>query len=214
MLMDEEDRFRAERSREQVGAVMIGITLSSEQIRRAPTEVRRWIENEIATSLGFQVQATGAQGQAAQLVGCSHDELAGVLSLIRGVFPVLNVFFELGRKGIGFAEGRLEAYRLSDIQHHTRLQSPEQVVSCLNVINESLQRVRGSAGASFYGTDGDYCFVATETQQNIRRLWLELISEGEADAASAESSGDEPELAEPVPAGDRPEVSALRPTAS
>jgi len=186
---------------------MIGITLSSEQIRRAPAEVRRWIENEIATSLGFQVQGTGSAGQAAQLVACSYDELARVLSLIQGVFPVLNVFFELGRKGIGFAEGRLEAHRLSDIQHHTRLQSPERVVSCLNVINEALQRVRGSSGASFYGTDGDYCFVAAETQQNIRRLWLELIADREAVSAPAESFGNEPVLEGSVPADDRPTAS-------
>lgn len=189
------------------GAVMIGFTLSSEQIRRAPAEVRRWIENEIATSLGFQTQATDSEGQAAQLAGCSDEELARVLPLIQGVFPVLNVFFELGRKGIGFAEGRLEAYRLSDIQHHARLQSPEQVISCLNVINESLQRVRGGAGAPFYGTDGDYCFVATQTQQNIRRLWLELIANREADVPSAESSGGELALEESVPPDDRPAAS-------
>jgi molybdenum-dependent DNA-binding transcriptional regulator ModE len=183
---------------------MIGITLSSEQIRRAPTEVRRWIEKEIPTSLGSQVQATGSESQAGQLVECSYDELARVLSLIQGVFPVLNVFFELGRKGIGFAEGRLEAYRLSDIQHHARLQSPERVISCLNVINESLQRVRGSTAGSFFGTDGDYCFIATATQRNIRRLWVELIADREADVPSAESSGDEPALEESVSPDDRP----------
>ncbi len=33
---------------------MIGITLSSEQIRTAPAEVRRWIEREVMTSLGLQ----------------------------------------------------------------------------------------------------------------------------------------------------------------
>ena len=32
---------------------MIGITLSSEQIRAAPADVRRWIEREVMTSLGL-----------------------------------------------------------------------------------------------------------------------------------------------------------------
>jgi hypothetical protein len=187
---------------------MTGITLSSEQIRRAPAEVRRWIEHELATSLGFQVQATDSERQTPQLVGCSHDELVTVLSGIQGVFPAVNVFFELGRKGISFAQGRLEAYRLSDIQHHTRLQSPEQVLSCLNLIDESLRRARGSAGASFYGADGDYCFVATETQQNIRRLWFELLVRSESANRPAESgSGDGPALKEPVPTSDRPNAS-------
>jgi hypothetical protein len=36
------------------GAAMIGITLGSEQILRAPTEVRRWIEHEVTASLGLQ----------------------------------------------------------------------------------------------------------------------------------------------------------------
>ena len=35
---------------------MIGITLTSEQIRTAPAEVRRWIERQVATSLGLHIQ--------------------------------------------------------------------------------------------------------------------------------------------------------------
>lgn len=152
---------------------MTGITLSAEQIRQAPAEVRRWIEHEVATALGLQVQTT--QRELPELVGCGHDELKAVLSLIQGVFPAVNVFFELGRKGTSCAQDRLEAYRLSDIQLHTRLQSTEQVLYCLNLINEALHQARGSTGDSFYGTEGDYCFIATETQQNIRSLWFELI---------------------------------------
>lgn len=180
---------------------MTGITLSSEQIQRAPPEVRRWIEHEVAASLGLRVQASDSRRETPQLVGCSPDEVAGVLSLIQGVFPAVNVFFELGRKGASFAQDRLEAYRLSDIQHHTRLQSPAQVISCLNLIDDALHRVRGSTGASFSGTDGDYCFVATETQQNIRRLWLELVGRGEGAPAPAEaSSEEEPAVHVSVPA--------------
>jgi hypothetical protein len=184
---------------------MIGITLASEQIREAPPEVRRWIEHEVATSLGFPVPAADSQRQPAQLAACSQDELAAVLSLIQGVFPAVNVFFELGRKGASYAQDRLEAYRISDIQHHTRLQRPEQVISCLNLINEALHRARGSAGASFYGTDGDYCFVATETRQNIRRLWFDLVGRGDMAAAPAESaSGNGPALPESGPQNAQP----------
>jgi hypothetical protein len=184
---------------------MTGITLSSEQIRRAPPEVRRWIEHELAASLGLQVQPTDSERQGPQLVGCSYKELVGVLSGIQGVFPAVNVFFELGRKGASFAQDQLEAYRISDIQHHTRLQSPEQVISCLNLIDEALNRVRGSPGASFYGADGDYCFIATETQRNIRRLWFELLSRSEGAHAPAESApGEGAVLQEPLPANDQP----------
>lgn len=187
---------------------MTGITLSSEQIRRAPPEVRRWIEHEVAASLGFQPGAEDSQRRPAQLAGCGHDELAAVLQLIQGAFPVVNVFFELGRKGASFAQDRLEAYRLSDIQHHTQLQSPDQVIACLNVIDESLHRVRGSAETSFYGLDGDYCFVARETQQNIRRLWFELIDRAETAPAPAGAGPGDRESGTP---GDRPSASASAP---
>ncbi len=170
---------------------MIGITLSSEQIRRAPGAVRQWIEHEVAASLGFQGPGLDSRRQAGELASCSHDELAAVLSLIQGVFPAVNVFFELGRKGLAVAQDRLAAYRISDIQHHTRLQSAEQVLACLNLINDSFHRVRASASAPFFGTDGDYCLVATETQRNIRRLWFELIGRDEVASNPAEfAAGD------------------------
>ena len=169
---------------------MTSITLSPEQIRGAPPEVRRWIEHEIAASLGLEIRSGDGRRQSAPLAGCSHDELAAILQLIQGAFPVVNVFFELGRKGVAFAHERLEAYRLSDIQHHTQLQSPDQVIACLTLIDEALHRVRGTADASFYGMDGEYCFVATQTQQNIRQLWFELIGRGESAALAPSPPGD------------------------
>jgi hypothetical protein len=158
---------------------MIGITLSSEQILKAPAEVRRWVEHEVAASLGFHEQALESQRQTSPLASASQQELAAVLASIQGVFPAVNVFFELGRKGTGFAQDRLQAYRLVDIQQHTRLQSPEQVISCLDLITATFRQIRGSKDDLFYGTDNNYCFIATETQQNIRRLWVELISNEE-----------------------------------
>jgi len=193
---------------------MIGITLSSEQIQRAPAEVRRWIEREVVTSLGLQVQAMDSQRQTTQLAACSHDDLAAVLSLIQGVFPAVNVFFELGRKGAGFAQDQFEAYRLSDIQHHVRLQSTEQVMACLNLINQAFHQVRGPAAASFYGSDSDYCFVTAETQQNIRRLWFELVGHGESAMArgGVGESGEQAALQGAVAANERPTAS-VNPTA-
>jgi hypothetical protein len=39
---------------------MIPITLTSEQIRNAPTEVRRWIEREVMTSMGAKAVSENA----------------------------------------------------------------------------------------------------------------------------------------------------------
>lgn len=41
---------------------MVGITLTPEQIKGAPVEVRRWMEREVAASLGLQPE-DGAQSQ-------------------------------------------------------------------------------------------------------------------------------------------------------
>jgi hypothetical protein len=116
------------------------------------------------------------------------EELSAILAIIQGVFPAVNVLFELGRKGADVAQGRLQAYRLTDILHHGRLQSIDQVVSCLDFINEAMCRVRGRADATFYGLDDNgNCFVASETQQNIARLWRNVIGHQQISGA-----GDQP----------------------
>ena len=156
---------------------MVGITLNSEQIRQAPPVVQQWIEREVITSLGLQIRPPADEPQSEHLAACTADEVAAILAQIQGVLPAINVFFEFGRQGAVVPQSRVEAYRLLDIVHHTRLQSVAQVVGCLNLINEALGRVRGDAGASFCGFDRDgHCFVALETQQNILHLWQSLIA--------------------------------------
>lgn len=94
---------------------MVGITLSPEQIRAAPPEVRRWLEHELAVSLGLNPPALPiTQPSSPHLAACAPQEAAQVLSLIQGMLPVVNVFFELGREGAAPGEG-IEAFRLADI---------------------------------------------------------------------------------------------------
>lgn len=62
---------------------MVGITLSSEQIRTAPADIRRWIEREVFTSLGLQAAVADANTQREeQLSACSTQEVAAILSQI------------------------------------------------------------------------------------------------------------------------------------
>ncbi len=156
---------------------MFGITLTPEQIRTAPIEVRKWIEREFARSLGLEVHDPKATQAARQhLVACTPEEASAVFSLIRGMLPVVNVFFELGRKGTTLMDEELEAFRIVDMLHHTRLQHPDQVIACLDIINDAIRRVTGDAGATLYALDnsGD-CFIATKTQQSVLRVWQEAI---------------------------------------
>jgi hypothetical protein len=166
---------------------MIGITLSSEQIRGAPAEVRQWIEREVMTSLGLRsMTAEDSKPHGEHLVACSGEEVAAILAQIRGILPAVNVFFEFGRQGTIFGQPSIVAFRLLDIAHHTRLADVSQVVACIEIINQAFGRVCGDATAKFCGFDREgHCFIALETQQNILRLWQNVIASQQL-AASAE----------------------------
>lgn len=192
---------------------MIGITLTSEQIRNAPTEVRRWIEREVMTSLGLQpAPADGGEPEGEHLAVCSAEQARTVLAQIQGVLPVVNVFFELGRQGAIFGQPNVEAYRLLDIAHHTRLPDVSQVVACLDIINQAFSNARGDVTAKFCGIDRDgHCLIAMETQQNILRLWQKVIArqqvvleDDDASAAGPEAAAiasGAPQAAQPAPQG-------------
>ncbi len=176
---------------------MVGITLSSEQVRNAPREVRHWLEQEVLTTFGWQLPA--AQPDSKKLAVCSAEDAFKALSLIREMIPVVNVFFELGHAGASVGEG-VEAFRLTDMQRHARLANAEQVKACLHVINDALRRVRNDDSAVFYGLDDrGYCFIAAETQRAIAQVWQQLVAEraappaqGAAAAAAAQASGNAP----------------------
>lgn len=156
---------------------MIGITLSSDQIRSAPAEVRRWIEREVMTSLGLPAVPADSRPHGEHLAACSEEQAAAILSQIQGVLPAVNVFFEFGRQGAIFGQPNIEAFRLIDIAHHTRLPDVAQVAACLDLINQAFGRACGDASAKFCGFDREgRCFVAAETQQNILRLWQKVIA--------------------------------------
>lgn len=156
---------------------MIGISLSSDQIRTAPAEVRRWIEREVMTSLGLQAAPADSRPQGEHLVACSEEQAAAVLSQIQDVLPAVNVFFEFGRQGAIFGQAGIEAFRLVDIAHHTRLADISQVVACIDLINQAFGRACSDASAKLCGFDHEgRCFIAAETQQNILRLWQKVVA--------------------------------------
>lgn len=171
---------------------MVGITFTTEQIRAAPVEVRHWIERELNASLGLEPDAASAEGARHEhLVACNFEEAAGVLSLIQGMFPVVNVFFEFGRQGASVGREGLEALRLIEIVQHTRLPGVSQVIGCMDIINEALRRVREDKNATLFVLDKrGGCIIAAQTQQSIARLWQRVIGEPEPSVAQlAEPSG-------------------------
>jgi len=189
---------------------MIGITLSPEQIRTAPAEVRRWLRREIADAFDFPLEREIAKPEADHLVICGPDEVAAIYAAIQGMLPVVNVFFELGREGERVGAGAVEAYRLDDMAHHARLQSLEQLDTCLQIIDEAVRAIRNDPGATLYVLDPrGYCLIATATRTNILALWRQLVVSQGGPSVRAAGGAESPVARSASPVF--PEVSARMP---
>ncbi|HVV40963.1 MAG TPA: hypothetical protein VHC94_07845 [Nitrobacter sp.] len=166
---------------------MIGITLSSEQIRNAPADVRHWIEREVMASMnqGPIAENNDKSSHSEHLAACTEEEVAAILTQIRSVLPAVNVLFELSRQGSAYGRPDIAVFRLLDIAGHARLQNVEQVIACLDIIGQAFGRVCGDVDAKFYALDRDgHCFIATETQQSILQIWRKVIAGGQFAANS------------------------------
>ncbi|MGQ0681631.1 hypothetical protein [Bradyrhizobium sp.] len=164
---------------------MIGITLSIEQIRAAPPEVRRWIEHEVIAALGIAAAAPAAapQASASHLVACTQDDVAAVLARIQRYLPAVNVLFEFSRPGISMGQPPLMQFRLMDILHHTRLQNIGRVIECLDAINRALAEVRGDPTLRFCGFDHEgHCLIVPQTQASVAAVWQDTTSAALEDA--------------------------------
>ena len=157
---------------------MTGITLSIEQIRAAPPEVRRWIEHEVIAALGIAAAAPAAQSMpTSHLVACSTDDIAAVLKRVQGFLPAVNVLFEFGRPGLSIGQPPVMPFRLLDILHHTRLSNIGQVIECLEGINRALVEVRGDPSVRFCGFDHEgHCLIKPETQASIAAVWQDMTA--------------------------------------
>ncbi|MDR3529158.1 MAG: hypothetical protein P4L90_01185 [Rhodopila sp.] len=156
---------------------MVGITLSPEQITQAPPEVRRWLEQQVASALGLYRPEPPMRAPERHLVACDPEQAQAILSLIQGILPVVSVFFELGREPVATSPQGLRALRLDEMTRHARLQTPEQVIACLKAIDEALQRVIGRPDALLTALDdAGHCLVADATARSILSLWQEIVA--------------------------------------
>ncbi|MDQ0391145.1 hypothetical protein [Labrys monachus] len=165
---------------------MVGITLTPEQIRSSPPEVRQWLEREIALSLGLPSAAEAVPQAARHLVACTVDEAGAIYMAIRGMLPVANVFFELGRKGANIGQNGVEAHQAAEMLRYARLQGPDQLAACLQVIDNVVRQLRNDPAAVLCAIDPrGYCIVASQTQQSIANVWMQLLAGRSADRPPA-----------------------------
>lgn len=156
---------------------MVGITLSPEQIGQAPPEVRRWLEQQVAAALGLYRPSAAPGIPERHLVACGVDEVRAILSQIQGMLPVVSVFFELGREPVATSSDGVRALRLDEMTRHARLQAPQQVVACLNAIDEALQNATGRPDAALTALDNTgHCLVADATARSILAVWQAIVA--------------------------------------
>jgi hypothetical protein len=142
----------------------------------------------VIASLGLAADAPvkATPLRAAHLVAASVENVAAVLAQIQSLMPAMNVFFEFGRPGISIGQPPAMTFRLIDILHHTQLQTIEQVMTCLDVINEAFAQVRGDPSARFCGFDNEgHCLIAPESQRSIAALWQSVIAKQQAPGRQA-----------------------------
>ena len=190
---------------------MTSFTFSAEQIRSAPPEARRWMENEIAKALGSQahVEHEPSRMQAGALAEATIEEAAEIFNLISGNFVVTQVFFELARE-TPLAQGipSLHGLNLGDMQRHVQLGDGRQLAECLNVIARALQKVRNDPTASLFAHDErGHIFIHETTYRNIRMLREQLLS---PHSATARTQPTEPGARAPEPVM-QPEHAFARP---
>jgi hypothetical protein len=160
---------------------MVGITLSAEQIHQAPPEVRRWLEQQIAVTFGpypggLYPGTPMLETPARHLIECSVEDARAVLSVIQGILPAVGIFFELAREPFDMAGQGIRSLRLDEMGRHAHLQSTDQVVACLRLIDRTSRRALGNPDAALAALDGaGHCLVADVTARSILALWREIV---------------------------------------
>jgi hypothetical protein len=154
---------------------MLGISLTAEQVRAAPPEVRHWLEQQLAGL--FSPVAEEAHAAPRHLALLGPGDAQAVLEQIEDILPVVTVFFELGRESGSTPAQGVRVFRLIDVLRHTRLESVAQVVECLEVINDALRHVRQDPEALICAVDRDgRCFVSEATSRSILALWQGIVA--------------------------------------
>lgn len=165
---------------------MPGLTLSADEIRSAPPEVRRWLDQELGRALGLAATQP-SEPHSQSLVGCNIEEARDILDMVQGMLPVVSVFFELGHEAASVPVQGMRAFRIADIVRHARLHTVDQVMNCLGVLDQALQRVRGDGEAAFHAVDDQgHCLIAESTMRAIMHLWQEIVSRHGSEQVAAD----------------------------
>lgn len=165
---------------------MIGITLSPDQIRAAPPEVRRWLEQQIGTMFGLGAPPEPPPEAHDRLIVADLAVIRAILAVIQKLPPVVQVFFDLAREPAAPTGPGIRVLRVADIMRNCHLQAPEQVVACIDTINEAVRRIAGNPDVAVaLLDDAGHCLVPDATARNILAVWQDMVGAHRLDAEAA-----------------------------
>jgi hypothetical protein len=166
---------------------MVSFTFSAEQIRSAPTEVRRWMEAEIVRALTGAPAAAAAprsdpaadpaEGLERALATGTASEMQETFQRIADDSIIARVFFELARdQGISATRTAFHVVNLVDVMRHLQLAEAQQLLACLDTINQAFQQVRRDPQASLFALDeAGHIYLHELTYHSIRQVWQQLV---------------------------------------
>ena len=160
---------------------MISFTFSLEQLKAAPSEVRRWVEHEIGAARGLlgRLDHDPSQVHSAALAACTPEEALQIFELIKDNFLLSQVFFELARETTaGRTAPPLHALNISELLRHTRLSDGDGLADCFTAINQVFQAVRNDREAALFGFDQyGHVYIHESTHYSMRRAWARCSSQ-------------------------------------
>jgi hypothetical protein len=158
---------------------MTSFTFSLEQLKAAPSEVRRWVEHEVGVALGAleKFDHDPTQVHAAALAACTPEEALQMFELLKDNFLLSQVLFELGRETPAARTAPpLYALSIADILRHTRLADGDRLVDCFTAINQVFQTIRNDPEAALFGFDQyGHVYIHESTHNSVRLLWERLF---------------------------------------
>ncbi len=164
---------------------MVGFTFSAKQIKSAPLEVRRWMETEIVKALTGEPAAAGdapspesAERLQSALSAGTSTEMEETFRRVSNDSIIARVFFELARdtRFSGNATP-FHVVALVDVMRHLQLVEAQQVLTCLDTINQAFQQIRRDPHASLFALDETgHIYLHDLTYHGIRQVWQQLVA--------------------------------------
>ncbi len=155
---------------------MASFNFTVEQIRSAPPEVRRWVEQEITAAFRELASQRPAPPQAPDLASCTPEEALAIFQAIRRDFAAVQVFLELGREpAIGSSPAPLHALSIGEIKRNLRL-GDDRLAGCFGAIGNTFAQLRNDPEAVLFGFDqANHVYLHQTTHRSIHALWEKLV---------------------------------------